>query len=286
MKIFFIGKFTNFYDEEYIARSFEMLGHEVFRMDQRNHPDHIKHYLDEFKPDLVLWTKLGVPQPIITREICRAYKTACWVFDIYWGYKTREHRLTSHPAFTADYVFTTDGGHEQEFKNAGINHHCVRQGIWKDDCVLLPFQPIKHEVIFVGSDNPLFPQRKELVNSIGAEWFGRMNTNEVRGMALNELYASTRIVIGDSYPSPFYWSNRIVETLGRGGFLIHKETEGLTEDYPYLVTYKDEEDLKAKIKYYQEHEEERQSIILKNIAWVRKHYTMEKQCEKLLSFIA
>lgn len=284
MRIAFIGKFKRLHDEEYIARSFESLEHTIERIDERLSKYEIIERIELFKPDIVLWTKLSIGEAQKIRDYCRKYKTVCWVFDLYIGYQ-RETRLHT-PAFTADYVFTTDGGHDKEFRELGINHTCVRQGIYDKECILLPFKDIENEVIFVGSDNPYFPERRRLVESVGAKWFGRENTNDIRGMALNELYASSRIVIGDSVPSPHYWSNRVVETLGRGGFLIHRDVEGIKEAYPYLITYNDIQELREKIEYYKQHEEERRDIIKKNYEWVKENYTCKKQCQKLLSYIS
>jgi hypothetical protein len=54
----------------------------------------------------------------------------------------------------------------------------------------------------------------------------------VRGQALNDLYASVPVIVGDSclYKSTGrYVSDRIPETLGRGGFLIHPHVDGVTD---------------------------------------------------------
>lgn len=280
-----IGKFNFLHDEEYIARSFEMIGCEVLRVNEKIDTNEMKQIIDSYKPHLVLWTKLAVKQPTKIQEHCKKYKTACWVFDLYWGYYAREYKLSNHPAFKADFIFTTDGGHQKEFEKLGVNHHCVRQGIYKDECELLPFKEIEHEIVFVGSDNTAYPSRGQMVLELKAKWFGKVGTKQIRGMELNELYSKSRIVIGDSYPSPYYWSNRVVETLGRGGFLIHKEVEGLKEEYPYLITYRDIQDLKDKIRYYKENEEERQDIIKKNFEYVRDNYTCDKKCKKILDYV-
>lgn len=285
-KIALIGKFNKLHDEEYIARSFEALGCPVMRIGSHTDPEAIKQTLLSFKPDILLYMKWEMPDSLKSVKMqLPNLKTVCWLFDIYFNY-TRENFVRTKSYFKSDYVFTTDGGNQHRFDELGINHNCVRQGIYKDECVLLPFEPIQREVVFIGSDNPVFPERSKMVKDLGAVWLGKNNTDEIRGMALNALYTSTRIVIGDSFPSPHYWSNRVVETLGRGGFLIHKETEGLKEAYPYLVTYTDKSDLKNKIKYYQEHEEERREIISKNFEWVRDNYTMDRQCQKLLNYIS
>lgn len=286
-----IGKFTKLHDEEYIARSFEELGVEVWRVNEKLSSAEIFENIEHFKPDYILWTKLSVGEPQKVRDYCKKYKTICWVFDLYFDYH-REHKLRT-PAFTADYVFTTDGGHDKEFKMLGINHKCVRQGIYEPECFYEIKYEKENEVIFVGSDNPYNTERNQIIiklslsNKYRFKWIGRNSTNEIRGTELNELYSKTKIVIGDSVYSPHYWSNRVVETLGRGGFLIHREVAGIKEAYPYLVTYNGTyEDLCAKIDYYLEHEDERADIISKNIKWVADNYTMDKQCQKLLNYIS
>ena len=290
MKISFIGKFKKLHDEEYIARSFEMIGCEVQRIQDATQAQDINASLLKFNPDIILyckWDKHPETQRII-RQI--GAKTVCWLFDIYFDY-VRENQVTTRSFFRSDYVFTTDDGHNVRFANAGIKHFCVRQGIFKDECVIIDSKTKTYDVVFVGSENPMFPERTKIIHDLSkvfnVKWFGRLNTNEVRGMQLNDLFSKSKIVIGDSYYSPRYWSNRIVETLGRGGFLIHQEVEGLKEEYPDLVTYKrgDIEDLKSKIRYYLEHDDERNEIIKKNYELVKSRYTMDKKCRQLLDYV-
>lgn len=289
MKIAIIGKFTHLHDEEYIARSFEMLGHTVRRIPQNFEPFAMSESLMGFRPEILLYCKWEVPAGLeMTMYSLKngGMKTVCWLFDLYFDYQ-RENHVHAKSYFKSDYVFTTDGGHQENFEKLGVNHACIRQGIYRDECALLPVQETKYPIVFVGSDSPVYPERSELVRSLGAKWFGRSNTNEIRGIKLNELYSKTQIVIGDSFYSPHYWSNRIVETLGRGGFLIHQDVPGLKELYPHLVTYErgNSNDLKKKIEYYLQHEEERRAIVQKNFEWVRDNYTMEKQCKKLLDHV-
>ena len=291
MRIAFVGKFTLFHDEEYIAKSFEMLGYEVARIEQITPPELIHKKIMQWKPDILLFTKWEAPalvQEAIKRSRDWGMKTVCWLFDLYWGYD-RQPYIRTASYFRADYLFTTDGGNDKRWKAEKINHQTVRQGIYKGECFL---DPIKNPegIVFVGSENPLFPERTAMVFRLRNDysnflWFGKRNTNAVRGKDLNKLFSKTKIVVGDSVYSPYYWSNRVVETLGRGGFLIHQEVEGIKEEYPYLVTYKrgDYEDLKAKIDYYMEHEDERVDLIKKNHKWVLDNYTMDKKCAELIS---
>lgn len=287
MRIIYIGKFKKLWDEEYIARSFESLGHTVGKIEEVGSYKYLLKDIDSFKPDLVIFAKLIQPYAEQLLEDLKKRKiiSVSWVFDLYWNYN-REYQL-KYPNFKADYVFTTDGGlHDW----GEINHNCVRQGIYEPECVLEKGKKV-NDVIFVGSFNGFNPERNKIFEQIEKDfnfkWIGKHDSDEMRGMKLNRLYAESKIVIGDSVYSPHYWSNRIVETLGRGGFLIHMEVEGLKEEYPHLITYKrgNYADLKSKIEYYLTHEKERNAIIKKNYKWVKDNYTCEKQCQKLLDFI-
>ena len=291
MTILFVGKFNLMWNEEYIAEGFENIGCDVIRIEQSTDPQLIHRRILQNKPDILLFTKYVLPKEVLNAvERGREWglKTVCWLFDLYWGYH-REYRIKEN-YFRADFVFTTDGGHDKEWKEAGINHKCVRQGIRTKECFLA--EGIPQGVIFIGSDNPTYPYRQKMLGEIFLhfkyfKWWGRGDTDEVRGTALNKLFAKTKIVIGDSVYSPYYWSNRVVETLGRGGFLIHPEVEGIKEEYPYLVTYKKDniQDLKNRIQFYLNHEYERQEIVQKNFEWVRDNYCIEKKCQEIINAI-
>lgn len=286
MNIAFVGKFQNLHDEEYIARSFEMLGHQVTRISQALSPPNIEEMIASKDHDIVLFTKWNYHNYL--ERILSEHTTVCWVFDLFFDY-VREKYVPNLNYFRADYVFSTDGGHEEKWKKYGINHKCIRQGIYREECYLSTVDNYEYEVVFVGSQNIHFTKRNKLMEKLedryNFHWFGRNNTEEIRGKDLNDLYAETKVVVGDSVYSPHYWSNRVVETLGRGGFLIHQDVPGLKEEYPYLVTYErgNQQDLFDKIDYYLENDAERKEIVLKNFKWVRDNYTMEKKCAKLLN---
>lgn len=288
MKISYIGKFSRLYDEEYVARSFEMLGHQVQRVSEGLLFDGITKNIEEFNPDFILFAKLYVAEPdrLLSWFKTKKFLTVSWTFDLYWDYQ-REALIKRIPGLKADYVFTTDGGHEERWKEAGIKHKCIRQGIYLPECKLFESDN-PHGIVFVGWDNPFFKERKEMITKLKTDyedfrWFGRQSTHELRGLDLNKIYSTAKIVVGDSVHSPYYWSNRVVETLGRGGFLIHREVPGLQEEYPHLVTYDGSYgDLRGKIDYYSFNEDERLAIIKNNYDWVKTNYTMDKKCSELI----
>lgn len=301
MRIAYIARFERIWDEEYIARSFETLGHTVVRLDIE-HQSLASLFKYSAGCDLVLFCKFPRAKKPDTNERCiffieqlrkRGIKTATWVFDIYMD-SYRNSFIGREAFFRTEYLFTTDGGHQAEYRALGLKHQCVRQGIYAAECYLAQVKDPKG-IAFLGEMNIFNKERGEALDYLMQRygdtfhWYGKDDINEVRSTALNDLFARTKIIVGDSIYSPLYWSNRIVETLGRGGFLIHQETPGLSEEYPHLVTYKrgDYADLSAKIDYYLDpkHEKERLALIKKNYEWVKSRYTCEKKCAELLSLL-
>lgn len=307
MRISFIGKFERLHDEEYIAQSFEMLGHMVDRVPDHEPLPRIWAQVVAFAPDFCIFTKFPREHHLSSGSIQnkdalqfisklrgRGIKTVSWVFDLYWGY-FRENLIHDRAHWRSDYVFTSDGGHEKEWQSVGINHHVLRQGIYRDECELYDIQAAAKEcIIFVGSENGNNADRMRQIEFVQQKypgyfkWWGKEDTNEVRGTELNRIFSRTKIVVGDSVYSPNYWSNRVVETLGRGGMLIHQDVPGLSTEYPHLVTYErgNMEMLRDRINYYLQNEGERLKKIHANFNWVRDNYTMEKKCAELIKVIS
>lgn len=294
--IFFIGKFKKLWDEECIARSFEDLGIRVIRQEENVIGKEILPKIIEAKPDLVMFAKLQLANdPMwLLRELKKLkIPTVSWTFDLYFDY-VREINVPHYAFMKADHVFTTDGGHEEKFKKHNINHHCLRQGIYEPEAVLIEGNR-DIDVLFVGSDNPHHPYRAALMKFLEMtypkfKWVGRYNTDEARSMALNELFGQAKIVIGDSVYSPNYWSNRVYESLGRGAFLITPDVPGLDQEFKYyehLVPYKlwDFDGLKKKIDHYLTHEQEREKIRRAGFEFTKENYSYKKRCEKLLQVI-
>jgi hypothetical protein len=302
-RIIYIGDFrASFSTENYIAWAFQELGYDVTCIQEGSlYIGSVESMVSEVKaidPDFVLFSKgrpRGNTEAFIEHLKKHGIKTCVWLFDLYFDLPgDRKYKLLRKEApFNCEYIVSTDGGHEKEFADAGIKHRTVRQGIYEKEAILYE-RPKDINVLFVGGD--YFKNRKTLFDSLKA-WYGKGfvligNTpdNQVRGLALNELYASSKVVVGDSQPSPRYWSNRIYETLGRGGFLIHPYVEGLEEEFEigkHLVTFPrgDFAKLKELIDYYLEHDEEREQIRKAGFEHIKKHYTYKERCKELINIL-
>jgi len=240
MRIAFIGEFNKLYDEEGKAKSFERLGHAVFRFPESTFTADSILELYDCKPDILMYAKMKIDFRFKAELIqgCkkRGIKTVCWVPDLYWGLG-REYRIYADPIFKSDFVCTPDGGNDSRWKEAGVNHFTVRQGVYPTDCFVGTKDDKYPEIVFVGCANGEWPYRGSLIRFLTStygkkfHWYGVHDSDEIRDSELNTLYSSAKIVIGDSLHSPRYWSNRIYETIGRAGFIIHPMIEGLDEEY-------------------------------------------------------
>ena len=294
MKIAFIGEFTKLWNEEGIARSFEKLGIEIIRFPEEGFDARtaLKIIADE-KPDMVLTAKLRIDhREFFVKEIKKMrIPTVSWTFDLYFGHR-RESKIDEDIIFKTDFVFGPDGGNIQRFRDKGINYHLLRQGIYDEYCYKGKWvKDFSSDVAYVGGMQ--YGHREVMckyLQKYDFKRYGKLATDHIRGDPLNDLYASASIIIGDSFPSPRYWSNRFYETLGRGGFLIFTDIEGLNEEYePYkhFIPFKfyGFASLEEKIEYFLKHPEERRKISNRAMAYTKEHHTLLNRCRQFLEII-
>ena len=300
-KVAFIGKFRKLYDEEGKAKSLEKEGIEVRRFDEftfnKVSPNNLQTLLD-YKPDVVFFTKLRVPraQEVIDECKKRGIVTACWMPDLYFGLARQQEVINKTPMFRADYVFSPDGGNQKKFEECGVNHHLVRQAIYDESCELRSVEK-KYDVLFVGTlGREHGSSRARLLKFLELEygdkfyWAGRTGPHEIRDSSLTQLISESKIVIGDCVFSDKYWSNRVYETLGRGGFLIHPMVPGLEEEFNHnehmvMFEHNNHGDLKNKIDRYLVDEKSRERIRKKGMERVKSFHTLKNRAHQVLEIL-
>lgn len=186
--------------------------------------------------------------------------------DKFWGIPDREALIGVHPFWRTKFVFTADGSRQEDFAARGVNHFWMRPAVSEVFCH--PGQPwdmYRCDVGFVGARDyhREYPFRGQMVDFLEKTYGARFkHFTGIRGHALNDVYASIRVTVGDCFQAgtPRYWSDRLPETCGRHGFLLHPKVEGL--DWHPVATYKpqDLEDLQRKIEYWLAHENERRGL--------------------------
>ena len=290
MKIAYVGNFTQQHcTEVHLAATLEDLGHQVVRLQEdRLNPGWADYVIANELPDMFLFTRTW--GKTVTLNDLQAFKnngipTVSYHLDLYVGLQ-REDGLDNDPFWRTDFVFTPDGSEDaaRVFSSKGINHHYVKPGVFKPECYLDEERGGGAEVLFVGGgsatgEGPQYghkewPYRGQLIKFLQDTYGNRFIKKgwpheTVRNHELNRLYSDSKVVVGDSlclnFDRPYYWSDRVCETLGRGGFMIHPYIKGMEEEFTdgeHIVYYKfgDFDELKQKIDYYLEHVEERERI--------------------------
>jgi hypothetical protein len=232
--------------------------------------------------------------------------------------------------FKVAYVFTADGGHDAEFARDGVNHHWLPPGVNHEEAIhVAPLPPLalienpvtdgseplpdfvktiltdaiagRYTVGFAGSDgyHPEWPHRPELVRWLRDTYgdrflhIGGSATPRITGLAFNRVLASVPVWVGDSCltsPGNAYWSDRISETWGRGGFLVHPRVDALNDRYGEALPGTaweagDWDALHAVIEHFVAHADAREQIRDRIVARTRAHDTYVHRVAEMLDTI-
>jgi FkbM family methyltransferase len=250
LTIAYVGNHRHsFCTERHVSASLAQIGHTVIPL-QEDDLDWTQLPSLAASAHLVLWTRTwAVDDEAALAALAKLrdmrIPTVSFHLDRWWGLD-REYQVTTQPFFRTDLVVSPDGANDHRWAEAGVNHLFLPPGVYGAECG--PVQPNRRafpcDVIFVGS-HPYphaewHPYRAELLERMEAH-FGRRfgiypkaKNRPIRGRLLQQLYASAKVVVGDSClagGATRYWSDRVPETLGRGGLLIHPEVEGMEEWY-------------------------------------------------------
>ena len=288
-KITFLGNFqVDFSSENHHAKSLEALGHTVVRFQEGRGTTIGKVLREASTSDLFVWVHThgwetpGQERVDIIRELRESnVPTMTYHLDLWFGLK-RQNDLENDPFYkNIGHFFATDKLMADWFnENTAVRGHFLPAAVFGPECYIHPDYDgtFDYDVIFVGSKgyHPEYPYRPELVNFLRDTYGSRFlhvggdgDTGVIRGDDLNRIYARSKIAIGDTlnidFKYPYYSSDRLFESTGRGGFTIYPNIFGLDaffEDKKEIVFYEhgNLKDLKTKIDYYLEHDEERESI--------------------------
>jgi hypothetical protein len=234
----------------------------------------------------------------------RGIPTATLHLDIFFGSDRGPRRWWLHPMFFTRYVFTADGGHQDDWARLGVNHRWLRPAVRHDAVHPGKFRPeYACEVAFVGSNgngyhDKAWPYRKELLQQLRAMcrrngWSFRNPGGDDpkidRGDGMNDLYASAKVTVGDSLclerEKTLYCSDRAYEGPGRHGLLIMPQLDFLAQDYEQrlpMYRWGDWADLESKIRLYLTDWKANQEVRDKTQAIVASKHTYVQRVQELL----
>jgi hypothetical protein len=325
MRVAYLGNFTQTHcTEVHLAATLEDLGHSVMRLQENGYsPEELGNILDQADIDLFLFTRtwgetLTLEHLAHLRE--RKIPSASYHLDLYVGLarkylhldKTLEEVLQKDPFWRTDFVFTPDGDPSSQavFEANGVNHIYMKPGVYQGECYLSASEGKKHDVLFVGGGDrpgsphgyghPEWPYRDKLIGWLYDTYKERFTKfghpqQTIRNDELNQLYADSKVVVGDSvclqdFTHSYYWSDRVYETIGRGGFLIHPYIKGLEEEFAngeniVFYDYGNFTQLQGLIDYYLEHDDEREKIRAAGQELVRTKCTYNQRLSRMIDII-
>jgi hypothetical protein len=309
MIITFVGNFyVSYTSETHHANTLEKLGHQVIRLQEgkANSSDILRNAIES---DLLVWVhthgwKTPMQEGYSVPDIFKALKergipTMTYHLDLWFGLNRQKDLEEDGFYKTIGHFFTVDKKMADWFnENTEVKGHYLQAGVYEPECYIHETEKTK-DVVFAGSRgyHPEWQYRPQLVDFLRKEYgdrfthVGNDGIGVFRGEALNELYGSSKVIVGDSlclnFDYPYYWSDRVYETLGRGGFIIHPYIKGMEKhftDGEHLIFYEfgDFNDLRYKINYYIEHEEEREKIRLAGHNHVKKNHTYTNRWQTIL----
>jgi hypothetical protein len=288
-KIAFLGNFqVDYSSETHHAKSLESIGHTVVKLQER-HATAQEIYREASRCDLFIWvhthgwkTPGNTGMDVVLAKLNRhGIPTMTYHLDLWFGLRRQQDLEKDNFYKTIGHFFTVDKLMADWFnENTDVKGHFIPAGVYDKECYIHEdYNPNKfeHDVIFVGSKgyHPEHPYRPQLIDYL-KETYGKRflhvggdgDTGTVRGDKLNKIYANSKVAVGDSlnigFNYPYYTSDRMFESTGRGGFTIYPRIKGLedlfTDEEIVLYEHGNLKDLDKKINYYLEHDEQRESI--------------------------
>ena len=310
-RITFLGNFEVPYSSEnHHAASLESIGHTVIKLQERKVKAKVI-YREALDSDLFIWVHTHgwqTPGSIDMIDVLNELKkhnipTMTYHLDLWFGINRQKDLENDGFYKSIGHFFTVDKLMADWFnKNTKVKGHFMPPGVYDKECYIHPDKNKKyydHDVIFVGSkryhhEYPFRPQLIDFLRDTYKDRFchvgGDGDTGTVRGDALNRIYARSKIAVGDTlnlnFNYPYYTSDRLFESTGRGGFTIYPRIEGLDKYFndDEIVWYEhgNLDDLKQKIDYYIENNEEREAIRLRGHERTKNEHTYVHRWTEIL----
>ncbi|MBD3166428.1 glycosyltransferase [bacterium] len=236
-----------------------------------------------FEPDVVMIELFGARPFVRGLEDC-PYPLVSYCFD-----SSFNHFWTRHYFKLFDVVFVDFKDSQPRLAEEGIEAHWLPYAIHPPD--FGPFDlPKRWDIAFVGVTDHR-PRREALIQTL-REHFNVHAAGGLKGKErlthrqMAEVYAQARLVVNEYLFDGVNF--RVFEAMGAGTMLLTEYTENglfdLFEDGRHLVTYTPDT-LIEKVRYYLEHEEERERIARAGFEETMAQHTRRDRVETMLEVL-
>jgi len=133
----------------------------------------------------------------------------------------------------------------------------------------------------------VYPPMANWVGNMKHIFGSRFKLFNVSGKDFADLCASAKIMIIPRFLfDDFYWDDKIYKTLALGGFVIHPRLYGMDlKDGEHYISYDSLTELVDATNWFLKYPPERDSIVSKGMAEVKKNFTYKNRLKELLSKI-
>ena len=269
MKILHVAVFSPNSTNVWQADGFEALNHNVIRYDYRKRlselgtvekrDDEIIELCRKEQPDMVLFSKCNNMDKRVNVFCQHHSKSVMWYMDDI--YNMNKEFMNKIPY--SDYVFTSCPGCVDDIKTMCSNVYRIHGGY--DSVLHKPIDiPKIRGAAFIGD---LRPYRQEFRKHVEFDVI-----NGVYGLDHSKAVSETKINI--SFTEGRGVSNRIYKLMAAGGFVLTQPWVDLSETFTvgeHLDVFETVDELKEKIKFYLDNEEERNTIALRGSIKVKDY---------------
>lgn len=302
--------------ESHVSKSFRSLGCEVLQIQAG--PDAFRRLTRlQGKVQLVLCSRASDHPADQAAAVFRDLEdhgavTAAYDLDRFAGLP-RISELHTKALFRTGHLFGADGHPDSvaAYEAAGVTFHFLPAGVVHDECERGTYRRRwAAKVAFVGSrgyhaDWPHRPQLIDWLHDTYGEAFLKVGDGNARSAPmqrpgdeiareadLNDLYASVDVAVGDSMllhgAADRYVSDRVFESLGRWGFLIHPQTDWLDDLFHGLLaswTLGDFDDLAEQVERWCSDPTGRATRMAELHRLVVEKHTYRERCREILSTV-
>lgn len=271
MKILFVAVFTPNSTNVSQARGLRDAGAEVIEYDYRaklsqhrtvnlRDTDLIE-FAKTIKPDLVLFSKCNQMHHRVV-DACNAFsKTCMWYMD---GMNNFDVELIEKIKRCTHAISGVEGVTTHMLKH---NPKTIFINQCPDEKMNFMLDEInyKDDISFIGSVQAVHGDRGRYIQTLTKEYPGFKHYNGVYGLKHNEIVNQSKINLNMTPFNVGGISVRVYKILASGGFLMSTPWENMENSFKIgeeIIIFNSEEELKEKIDYYLNNEDERNRIRL------------------------